>query len=79
MNKTLALIATSTIVLTLDVGAANADRGPGLGSDGRQMRAESVNSCEKRRFACVQDLGPTPRRLWQVSSCHNDYRRCLDR
>ena len=79
MSKTLVLIATSAIFLTLDVGVANADRGTGFVSDGRQMRAEAVNSCEKRRYACVQDLGPTPRRMWQVSSCNNDYHRCLER
>jgi hypothetical protein len=74
MKKTLAFIALCATLQIPAVGAARAE----LGLD-RQMRAEPSNSCEKKHFICRQDLGPTPRRTWQVSSCQNDYNRCVGR
>ncbi|MCW2273641.1 hypothetical protein GJ654_04625 [Rhodoblastus acidophilus] len=74
MKKTLFLIALGAILLTPGVGAATAAEGLD-----RSFRAEQVNGCEKKRWICVQDLGPSPRRTWRLNSCDTDYTRCVGR
>jgi hypothetical protein len=59
---------------TAGLGAAAA-----AGGQDRPFRADQSDGCEKKKWVCVQDLGPSPRRMWQLNSCHTDYTRCVGR
>lgn len=74
MKKTLLLIALCATLQTAGLGAATAASGLD-----RQFRAEQSDVCERKKWSCVQEFGPSPRRMWQLNSCYSDYNRCVGR
>jgi hypothetical protein len=74
MKNTLYVIALCATLQAAGLGAAAAAGGPD-----RQFRADQSDVCEKKKWVCVQELGPSPRRPWQLNSCYTDYNRCVER
>ncbi|MBB4200939.1 hypothetical protein GGD83_004768 [Rhodoblastus sphagnicola] len=76
-RTTLALSVVLTSVLASEAGAAQ--RISLLDECDHPSRAAHVQSCEKRKWICLQDVGPAPRRPHEITHCATTYSQCMSR
>lgn len=76
-HTTLALSVVLTFVLASEAGAA--PRISLLDECDHPSRRAHVQSCEKRKWFCLQDVGPAPRRPHEITHCATTYSQCMSR
>jgi len=75
-RSSLALFA----ILTFSVASqARADESLLPDASGRLARADHVQSCERNKWACSQQFGPSSEVLHELAHCRIKYEQCLNR
>lgn len=74
-RSSLALLA----ILTFIPAAGAATPIALLDACAHESRASHVESCEKNKWSCLQDVGPSSRRTHEITHCAITFSQCMSR